>query len=669
MKRKMKIQWLGSLLVMLFLNVPGSYAQNIFNMAADLLEDDSSVTDESPEQSSSELSEAENAVPVQPSPIPGLEAKAVAGDAYSQAVLGWHYWTGFGVKEDATKASELFWKSARQNHPLGLFGVANLVNAGEGGNAKNEEKAKLIYQKARPALESLATAGDPYAQAELGRMYDLGLGLETNYAEAAKWYQKAATQGSVRGQIGLGYSYQYGEGVEKNAEEAVKWYRKAAEQGFADAQCNLGFMYDTGQGVEKNAEEAVKWYLKAAEQGQARGQFNTGKYYYDKAENTDTFDDLMDMNDMDETENSSYIANPYEEAEKWFLKSAEQGNSDAQNFLGIMYQNGQGVEKDYVEASKWYQKAAEQGNGSAQYNLGGLYANGKGVEQSDAEALKWYQKAADQGNEKAKQKVAELAYRISPPMEFNYEKIKAQANASKGNTLVFKDFYLGMPIEDALGLINHRMGLAQVSATPVEDKGMMSQAKSGSDLTSSFNATMVQALGSQFQGMSKAQLRAQGLDEATIDAIGVSDPTDSYRIYSKQGMKVIARNTQERPFAIADASGKVVSMEMNQRLLGQLFSAQNTPAQEFLESFITAYDIDGMDSQVQKIMATVMGTSKEIGFQNVLNHRSPKGFEVTYYGESVITEDGFETFANTPPEGSLEIKKIGTAKERQSSFD
>jgi len=49
---------------------------------------------------------------------------------------------------------------------------------------------------------------------------------------------------------------------------------------------------------------------------------------------------------------------------KWYLKAAEQGNADAQNNLGLMYQ---------TEAIKWYLKAAEQGNTGAQFNLGLMY--------------------------------------------------------------------------------------------------------------------------------------------------------------------------------------------------------------------------------------------------------------------------------------------------------
>ena len=50
---------------------------------------------------------------------------------------------------------------------------------------------------------------------------------------------------------------------------------------------------------------------------------------------------------------------------------AEQGDADAQYNLGIMYDEGQGVQQDYKVAVKWYRLAAEQGEANAQYNLGG----------------------------------------------------------------------------------------------------------------------------------------------------------------------------------------------------------------------------------------------------------------------------------------------------------
>jgi len=74
---------------------------------------------------------------------------------------------------------------------------------------------------------------------------------------------------------------------------------------------------------------------------------------------------------------------------------AEQGLDLAQYFLGLMYQEGEGITQDYSKAVTWYRKAAEQGHARAQYSLGQMYDQGLGVTQNYKEAFKWYRKAAE----------------------------------------------------------------------------------------------------------------------------------------------------------------------------------------------------------------------------------------------------------------------------------
>ena len=45
------------------------------------------------------------------------------------------------------------------------------------------------------------------------------------------------------------------------------------------------------------------------------------------------------------------VPQDYKEAVKWFRLSAEQENTDAQIFLGLVYSKGQGVPQDYVLAA------------------------------------------------------------------------------------------------------------------------------------------------------------------------------------------------------------------------------------------------------------------------------------------------------------------------------
>ena len=89
---------------------------------------------------------------------------------------------------------------------------------------------------------------------------------------------------------------------------------------------------------------------------------------------------------------------------------AEKGNANAQNSLGFMYEQGQGVAQDYKEAVKWFRLAAAQGNGSAQNSLGFLYDNGQGVTQDYKEAVKWYRLSAEQGNADAQLNLGALYF-------------------------------------------------------------------------------------------------------------------------------------------------------------------------------------------------------------------------------------------------------------------
>lgn len=69
--------------------------------------------------------------------------------------------------------------------------------------------------------------------------------------------------------------------------------------------------------------------------------------------------------------------------------------------MGVSYNFGMGVERNYTEAVKWFRMAAEQGNPDAQAYMGHAYAYGQGVKKNSAEALRWFQAACAQGMEQA----------------------------------------------------------------------------------------------------------------------------------------------------------------------------------------------------------------------------------------------------------------------------
>jgi TPR repeat protein len=92
------------------------------------------------------------------------------------------------------------------------------------------------------------------------------------------------------------------------------------------------------------------------------------------------------------------VPQDYAEAIRWYRLAAAQGNAQAQNSLGFMYDKGNGVPQDYAEAMRWYRLAAAQGLSMAQNNVAFMYLNGVGVSPDVAEAVRWYGLAAAQGN-------------------------------------------------------------------------------------------------------------------------------------------------------------------------------------------------------------------------------------------------------------------------------
>lgn len=116
-----------------------------------------------------------------------------------------------------------------------------------------------------------AEAGDAEAQANVGEIYERGLGVPPNYAKAAEWYRKAAEQGFARAQTNLGHLYEKGLGVSKDKSQALNWYRKASgltsdELVFTSSIQELRTRaFNSDQAVTAARQEAVAARQKAAQ--------------------------------------------------------------------------------------------------------------------------------------------------------------------------------------------------------------------------------------------------------------------------------------------------------------------------------------------------------------------------------------------------------------------
>jgi len=129
-------------------------------------------------------------------------------------------------------------------------------------------------------LQSRAASGDITAQLDLGSQYANGNGVEQNFTEAKKWWEKAAAQGNAQAQYNLGYMYEKGAGVPMDLKKSRFWWDKAAAQGHLPAIFNLGMLYIRGEGgIQGNYEEAVRYFQLGALQNHPQSQFNLGVMY------------------------------------------------------------------------------------------------------------------------------------------------------------------------------------------------------------------------------------------------------------------------------------------------------------------------------------------------------------------------------------------------------
>ncbi len=155
------------------------------------------------------------------------------------------------------------------------------------------------------------------------------------------------------------------------------------------------------QEKEEFLNVALGIYFELAWQGNADAQNKLGLIYDEKSSAAGDFKDKQEL---------------FNEAERWFLKAAAQGHVSAQCHLNNIYgeesykTNDPQEKKDFLDKSeKWYRRASELGYAVAQCNLGVICAKKSSYavdpqEKEDLfnEAQQWYTKAAEQGLERAR---------------------------------------------------------------------------------------------------------------------------------------------------------------------------------------------------------------------------------------------------------------------------
>lgn len=179
---------------------------------------------------------------------------------------------------------------------------------------------------------------------------------------------RKARKGDTEAQWQVGSTYVHlGDPV-----RALSMLQAAASVGHLRAAALLGWLHEEGRGTAENIDEAKRWYLVAAEQGQADAMAALGR--------------LSLQESAPEAQDSAW---------QWFEKAARLDHPVAQYHLGWILAQRTRAGRDDAGAYAWFLKAAQQGHVGAQVAVATHLLLGRGVATDSKAAGKWLQNAAE----------------------------------------------------------------------------------------------------------------------------------------------------------------------------------------------------------------------------------------------------------------------------------
>ncbi len=139
-------------------------------------------------------------------------------------------------------------------------------------------------------------------------------------------------------------------------EQAFQTLKPLAEDGNPEAQHVLGLMYTLGTGVPQDYDEATRWLTLAATEGNLQSE------------------DALAALAISEFRKKGQATEGKQEKIKWVMSSAQRGNPESMNMLGVLYMLGNGVPLTTIEAEKWFCRSIKGRHETAARNLGLMMA-------------------------------------------------------------------------------------------------------------------------------------------------------------------------------------------------------------------------------------------------------------------------------------------------------
>ncbi len=174
----------------------------------------------------------------------------------------------FLLQANTEKQSPMDWNKPVVSRGFGVTSVSPAVDESMLDQYKSGQVLYFFgdYENAIEKWKPLLREDFALAQASMGWLYQMGLGVEKDTQKAFQLYFSAAKQGNAVAQNNLGVMYEQGIEVEIDLIEARHWYKKSGNNGYRFGQYNYANLLFDGSGGVKDILLALTWYQKAADQ-------------------------------------------------------------------------------------------------------------------------------------------------------------------------------------------------------------------------------------------------------------------------------------------------------------------------------------------------------------------------------------------------------------------
>ncbi len=231
---------------------------------------------------------------------------------------------------------------------------------------------------------------------------------EKNPEQALYWFKKSADLNDIQAQMYCAAAYLFGVGVKKNTELAKRYYIAAAKAGDSLAQYTLAMNFlDSRDG--SNQKLGLLWLNKAVAQNNPAAQVSLAQLYM-KGRMAPL--DLVKAKELiDMSVSQGYVPGIYQmgelmrqqndlmAAKGWYTKAAAAHYAPAEVALAKLYTDPKSASYDLHAGFLQMLTAAQNGSSEAQEALALMYKNGQGVEKNEVLAKEWQTKSVASAKE------------------------------------------------------------------------------------------------------------------------------------------------------------------------------------------------------------------------------------------------------------------------------